>query len=210
MDNTPEFRDERFEKMKKSLYGTAILGAGKWVVHPLMPCGLEDDGTDDSKRTFEINCEFMTKILTVAKPLGITVCLENMPFPDFSLSKPGKILEIVRAVADNSFGICFDTGHVAVFPELCVGDEVRKLGSFISALHIHDNDGKFDRHLFPFEGIIDWEDFSAALYDINFDDVISLECGPSGNLTESGAEAEFAKLASYAKKIYCLSRQEIC
>ena len=37
-DNTPEDRAERFEKMAKSIRGTAILGCKNFIIHPIMPC----------------------------------------------------------------------------------------------------------------------------------------------------------------------------
>lgn len=40
---------------------------------------------------------------------------ENMPFKNFSLSKPCDILRFVKAIDDENFKICLDTGHVAVF-----------------------------------------------------------------------------------------------
>ena len=45
-DSTEEDRAERMEKMKESIRMTAILGCKNWVIHPLMPFGMDDIGTE--------------------------------------------------------------------------------------------------------------------------------------------------------------------
>ena len=56
-----------------------------------------------------------------------------------SIATPEKILEFVKEINDDHFKICLDTGHVSVFSELSIGNEIRKLGDYIRVLHIHDN-----------------------------------------------------------------------
>ena len=45
----------------------------------------------------------------------------------------------------------------------------------MKVLHVHDNDGERDRHWYPYGGVIDWNDFGAALREIGFDGTLSLE-----------------------------------
>ena len=105
----------------------------------------------------------MRELLKTAKEYDVILCLENMPFLDFSLSAPQEILKIVKEMNDDHFKICLDTGHVSVFGDLSVGDEVRRLNKEIRALHIHDNKFGIDSHYMPFFGKIDWKDFSKSL-----------------------------------------------
>lgn len=178
-DFSPEDRLERAEKMKRSIAMTAMLGCKNWVIHPIMPYGLEDIGSPDAKKTRELNLEFMRDLLSYAKEYGITICLENMPFPRFSLSSPEHILDFVKEINDENFKICLDTGHSAVFYKSAVGDAVRTLGNYIRVLHVHDDRvGGHDLHLPPRYGIIDWEDFSKALHEIGFSGSFSLETAP--------------------------------
>ena len=86
LDEREEDRAERLEKMQRSIRGAAILGSKYWVIHPIMPLGTDDVLTGKCEGTREMNLEFMHKLLTVAKQEGVTVCFENMPFVDFSLS----------------------------------------------------------------------------------------------------------------------------
>lgn len=53
---------------------------------------------------------------------------------------------------------------------------VRKIGKeYLACLHVHDNDRSGDKHNIPFTGTTDWEDFAAALKEIGYDGVLSLE-----------------------------------
>ena len=113
---------------------------------------------------------------------------------DFSLSKPEHILAFVKDFNDAHLQICLDTGHVAVFPDLSVGDEMRRLGDFIKALHIHDNGGDRDAHLYPTKGIIDWADFADAVQEIEYRGVLSLETAPPSSCDDLQFEQESAAL----------------
>ena len=102
---------------------------------------------------------------------------------------------------DEHFKVCLDTGHVAVFKELSLGDEVRRLGKHIVAFHIHDNDGRRDLHQFPGFGRIDWSDFGRALRDIGYDGSFSLETAPPTTLATPTYEAYLTALRSSAEDI---------
>lgn len=184
LDSTQEQRAERMEKMKRSILLTQQLGCKHWVVHPIMPYGIEELNTENAEKTWDLNICFMSELLEFAKKQGVTICLENMPMLDFSLATPAQILKFVKAINDTDLKICLDTGHVAVFKELTIGGAVRELGKEIKALHIHDNMGDRDAHLFPTYGCIDWSDFTNALKEIGFDGVFSLEVFPDEALDD--------------------------
>ena len=181
-------RTERMEKMKKSIAATAVLGCKNWVVHPIMPFGTEDIGTENEPKTWQMNLGFMSELLKTAKKNGVTICIENMPMHKFSMATPEKILEFVKEINDDNFKICLDTGHVSVFPSLSVGDEVRRLREEINVFHIHDNKCEIDLHMMPYFGIIDWNDFSQAIKDINYNGVFSLELSVPKKLSRTDME----------------------
>lgn len=174
-DDTKEKREVRLGEMQKSIRATAMLGCKNWVVHPIMPYGVGEKDTPESDKTWELNVDFMRKLLVTARECDVTICLENMPFVNFTISTPDKILELVQLMNDDHFKICLDTGHVAVFPECNLADVVRKLGKEIRVLHVHDNNGKADQHQLPYFGVIDWKAFYAALKDIGYEGCFSLE-----------------------------------
>lgn len=200
-DRTPDDRLERMEKMKKSIYMTSLLGCKNWVIHPLMPFGADDTVAGNEQGTWEINLQFMKELLATAKECGITICLENMPMTLFSMAKPAKILKLVEEIGDENFKICLDTGHMSVFCDLSLPDEVRRLGDKIKVLHIHDNKCGKDLHLMPYFGTIDWTAFARSLKDISFDGVFSLETKAPGNLPDYLFEKSSILLYEIANEI---------
>lgn len=200
-DSTAEKLKEKMDIMKTSIRATALLGCKNWVIHPLVPFGIDDMNIDKSNETRKINVDFMKELLNIAKEYDITICLENMPMHKFSLSKPNAIHDIVSEINDDNFKMCLDTGHVSVFGELRVGDEVRRIGKDIKVLHVHDNKYGKDLHLMPYFGIIDWDDFSRALKEIKFDGSFSLETIPPGVLPDKIFEDMCKSLFNIANEI---------
>ena len=181
-DDTCEGRAERMEKMKFSIWAAAVLECKYWVVHPIMPYGIDEMNTEKAARTWDLNLRFMYELLQTAKPLGITICLENMPFTQFSMSSPQRILEFVHVMNDPNFKICLDTGHVIALNGISAGDAVRLLDREIRAFHVHDSISGQDLHLLPYCGRIDWDDFRCALRESHFDGAVCLETAPNRTL----------------------------
>ena len=201
-DSTHESRQERMKKMEKAIMIAALLECKYMVIHPIMPYGVNDAETDYAQETWDLNIEFFSQLLICARKNNVTVCLENMPFRNFSLSKPEKILKLVETINDKHFKVCLDTGHTALFPELSLSETVHKLGDFIKTIHVHDNNGIEDSHIFPTRGIIDWSDFVKALAEIKFDGTFSLETTPSASFDNKTFDEESKKLCEIVKKLF--------
>ncbi|MBR5307619.1 MAG: sugar phosphate isomerase/epimerase [Clostridia bacterium] len=184
-ETTEEGRAVRLLEMKKSIRLASVLGCKRWVVHPIMPFGIEDIGTGNENATWELNCSFMRELIKTAHEYDVTICFENMPMHKFSIATPERILEFVREMNDEKFRICLDTGHVQVFgcDGMKLGEETRRLAGYIECLHVHDNKQERDLHLFPTFGAADWKDFSRALKDIDYKGVFSLETIPPTSLS---------------------------
>lgn len=201
MDATAEGRQERMAQMKRSIYATHLLGCKYWVTHPIMPYGPLDLDTEDPPKTWAVTKAFMAELLQYAKEQDVTICLENLPMRRFSMAHPEQILKFVKEMNDDHFKICLDTGHAALFPEVCLPDIVRQMGSEIKVLHIHDNMGDRDFHLWPTKGCIDWPGFMKALQDIDFQGVFSLETEPDVNLECEPYGHAFVQLCEIAKQV---------
>lgn len=200
-DLTPEGRAERMEKMQRSIRATATLGAPYWVIHPIFPFDCNDLKCGKAEETFEINVKFMSELLKTAKDNGITICYENMPFLNFSISKPDDILRVVKEINDDNFKICLDTGHANIFPDWSPARVMREMGEHVRVLHVHDNRWQQDMHLAPFHGTIDWLEFGASLKEIGFDGVLSLETSPSCKVPSPLFEDMFPIYARLARAI---------
>ncbi len=181
-DFTEEDRAERMEKMKKAVRAASLLGAKCMVIHPIMPFGIFDVEKQKTEETWALNLTFMRELAACGAAYDVTVCLENMPFSTFSISKPEQILQMIDAVGSKHFKMCLDTGHVNVFPELSVADELKRYREVIRALHIHDNDGKGDNHALPYFGTLDWETLGQTLATLNLPCPFSYETAPPARL----------------------------
>jgi len=139
----------------------------------------------------------------------VTICLENMPHRNFSMAKPEKVLQLAKLLDDPHFAVCLDFGHVATQENMSVADQIRLLGDKLQAVHIHDNGGEKDEHLWPGAGIIDWAEAMKALREIGYTGVFSLEThpfrDPDGTQDEGLPAEEFfgkaKKLAAAARNV---------
>ncbi len=199
-DGTAEERDTLMRDMRRGIQVTALLGCKYMVVHPLTPLGTrEPEGAGE--QTFRINVDFWRTLMPTAKKHGVTVCLENMPFHHYSHSHPADILKIVRAINDENFAICLDTGHVNVFPEADIYTEMQLIKDKLRVVHIHDNDGKGDLHQLPYFGKLDWRSFGRAWRDIGFEGAFSFECSPPAALPDGLYEKALSLMPEMAREI---------
>lgn len=201
-DSKPELYDSKFEAMKKSIKGTAIIGAKYVVMHPLMPSGWYK--SPNHAEEVAQNIEYFKKLEPYAREYGVKIAIENMPWGNTPCSTVKELADCVDAVNSEYFVACYDTGHGNCSGEKFhskekVGDAIRLLGNRLGCLHIHDNDGLDDQHMLPFNGTIDWYDFISALREIKYKGSINLECcahNLPGNL-KSDMEKIYFDIAKY-------------
>ena len=175
LENGTEDVTVRTEATKKVIRSAVILHCPYVVVHPLMPFGRDEENGKEAE-TWEANLAFLKDLATYAGSLGVTVCLENMPFKRYSLTLPDATYRMVKAVGDEYLKICLDTGHCAKF-KLQPGKVLREIGDEVRTLHVHDNDGEKDLHVLPYFGVSDWEDFGKALIETGYPGTFCLESG---------------------------------
>ena len=198
VDDTEDGRAERFEKMTKAIRGTALLGCDRMILHNFMPQRRIDT---DPVFVREINKEFFTRLCAYALPFGVTICLENMPFPCQCLARPKQTLALVKELGLENFRVCLDTGHAQVL-NVTPGDAVRLIGKKdLYALHVHDNDGLRDRHWMIGDGVTDWKDFGDALREIGFDGCFSIESKIDTSLSPEERDRVLRRLYEKAKEI---------
>ena len=187
-DTTAENRAATLEHMRLAVYGCHCLGAPYLIIHPQMPYGWGRE--DDADFALSLTVELMKNLMPDCEKYGVNLCLENMPMTAHRISTMERIAEAVKMVGHPNAAICFDTGHTNVYGH-DLGDAVRTAGKYLRTLHVHDNDGKADRHQLPYLGTADWDSFTAALAETGFDGVMSLETrGPvSRNMPEAVRDA---------------------
>jgi len=171
-DGTAEARAEWLSLMERGARMATYLGTPYMVVHPLMPFGA--NSPENPAEVLRINAEHYTRLCDYAKEIGVTVCLENMPFPELPLAHVSQITRFVDALGKDNLKVCLDTGHANV----CgtdIGEAIRMLGDGLAVFHIHDNDGKNDQHRLPGTGTANFGSMGEALAEIGFSGVLSSE-----------------------------------
>jgi sugar phosphate isomerase/epimerase len=112
----------------------------------------------DDPRKFENALSAIEHLRAFARPLGVSLLLENIPN---DLATPEKLKEIIRLLRYEDLGICFDVGHAHLMSS--VHQAFGILEDRIRSTHIHDNKRDKDSHLWPGEGTIDWEQSMQSL-----------------------------------------------
>ena len=69
---------------------------------------------------------------------------------------PGGLRMLFDEIASPVFGGCFDIGHWNLFAKMDLSEWLGLLQDHIISFHLHDNRGRFDDHLVPGDGFIDF------------------------------------------------------
>src|SRR5437899_105450 len=112
----------------------------------------------DDPRKFENALSAIEHLRAFARPLGVSLLLENIPN---DLSTPERLKEFIRLLRYEDLGVCFDVGHAHLMSSVHQAFSV--LEGRIRSTHIHDNMRDKDSHLCPGEGNIDWDQTMQAL-----------------------------------------------
>ena len=94
----------------------------------------------------------LDELRSFGKQRGVDLLIENIPNGLSSAEK----LRYFRSVTHLDVGFVFDIGHAHIMEG--VEHEFEIMKERIRSLHVHDNDGKDDKHLFPMAegGTVDW------------------------------------------------------
>ena len=184
----PAFDCEEFlEATIKNIVATNVLGCRYSVIHPVRTLGRFFD--EEYDYCHEYNLAFFKKLVPYLEKYDVSIGIEPMWLPDennvihsSACSRPEEILQFLEELGDKHFCACPDFGHVALTGKETgdtVGGYVRKLGSSVKMIHAHEVDGIKDSHTVPYtyRGIMDWEDITAALREVNYRGTVNFEVG---------------------------------
>lgn len=175
------------ECQKKSVLAAYRLGAPYIVIHPCIPQEYRYDHFRAETR--EINMRFYGELTPVLEDCRVRLGVENMFNWDPEkqcicptvCSSAEEMCDYIDALGPQ-FVACLDVGH-AQLSGSGAADMVRRLGSRLELLHVHDNDGHYDCHVAPMLGYdgqthfssVCWTDFASALHEIGYRGNLSLE-----------------------------------
>lgn len=167
---------EIFTNIVRSMKVASMLGIEYIVVHPMQHLKYEDG---NAEKLFELNMDFYNRLKPYCEKYNIKVALENMwqeIFPGkighSTCSHPDEFIRYLDTLDSEWFVACLDVGHAVLVCEN-PATMVKKLGSRLACLHVHDVNGIVDSHTLPYFGINNWDAFTSALR----------ETGYRGNLT---------------------------
>lgn len=179
-ENDDEYNRVIFPKNAElDLKATKILGAPVCVFHPGGTLS-NMSATPEEMRENAFNA-FKT-VLPFAKENGVKIALETVGANhclDDAIDFFGSFDEY-KALFDKIYGLteyseffacCIDTGHINLavkHNQPTPADFIRKMGSHVACLHLHDNNGYIDQHHTPGVVGIDFNDVFAALYEIGY------------------------------------------
>jgi sugar phosphate isomerase/epimerase len=154
------------------------------IVHP----GLQDSllsATEQNSRASVVRS--LEEIVAFASPLGVRVAVEVIPN---AMATADALVDLLDELDMPDVGACLDFGHAHLQGD--VMDAVETLSGVLVATHVHDNHGRRDEHLAPFEGSIDWTGALAALQKIGYEGTMMLELAsadPSAPALERARQA---------------------
>jgi sugar phosphate isomerase/epimerase len=128
----------------------------------------------------EKQAEVFRQLIPCAEKYGTELLVENIGFTVGGphLATADDLNEVLDRIDHPLFGVCWDTGHA----NLCGLDqyaELKKLGSRLKGLHVHDNYGMRapgnDLHLLPYWGNINFDAIISALLEIDYKGTFNFE-----------------------------------
>jgi hypothetical protein len=139
-------RIEAMDEIKRAIEVAEVIPFRFLVLH----VGVSGELFDEHK--FEGAMTSIEHLRAFARPLGVGLLVENIPN---ELTAPKKIMELLHTLHYDDVGVCFDLGHAHLEPGVEAAFETLK--PLIRSVHVHDNHGMKDEHLWPGKGTIDWK-----------------------------------------------------
>jgi sugar phosphate isomerase/epimerase len=145
-------RIDAMDEIKRALEAAEQIPFKNLVVH----LGEREDTW--SQRTLEYAEAALEHLGAFAHPLGVRLLVENLLSEP---TTPSRLITILELGHLTNVGVCLDLGHAHM--TVGVTEAIATLGDRIGSLHVHDNHGVKDEHLWPGKGTIDWKAAANAL-----------------------------------------------
>jgi sugar phosphate isomerase/epimerase len=188
----PDARTRALAEAERALWVARRIPVKVLVAHLGVPRsqqgGPGDNNRDAARRSVE-------QLQRMAAPLGVQIAIEVIPN---DLSRPGSLVHFIEEElgleeADApDVGICLDFGHAHMDGGDLV-DAIETVSGHLATTHLHDNRGRADEHLVPFQGTIDWPAALTAIQKVGYDGTLLLEIAPVSSAREALQRARKAR-----------------
>jgi len=146
--------------------------------------GPAQDGRAAARRSIE-------ELQRVARPLAVQIAVEVIPN---ELSRAGSLVHFVEedvSLDECAVGICLDFGHAHMDGDLI--DAIETVSEHLVTTHVHDNRGRADDHLVPFDGTIDWPAALTAIQKVGYEGPLMFEVATHGSAKATLVRAQKAR-----------------
>jgi len=189
-------RQAGVELVKNRVDLAADLGADVVIMHLFPPSAPEERSTfwEQARRTLD-------ELEPYCRTRGVRLALENLfrlrqpvhrePRPEDFEHNFDALVQVLDLYPPDYLGYCHDSGHATLTPGGM--ERAWPLADRLLAVHLHDNDGTWDQHRLPYDGITDWEWTASFIARSSYTKPLSLEV--SIHLSGLVYEAEFLERA---------------
>jgi sugar phosphate isomerase/epimerase len=158
-------------EVKKNIEVLAFLNGKIAVVHPGGHLFNSNDHDERKKRVERARLS-LNEITKYAEEKGVKVAVENL-LPHLVCGYSHEVLDLVNGFNTATVGICFDSSHANLAEN--PAEVLRKLSPRLITLHMSDNFGKFDDHLIPGKGKINFPELARILKEVSYQGVFTME-----------------------------------
>jgi sugar phosphate isomerase/epimerase len=178
-------RGQAMAEVERALQIARRIPMKVFVLHlgwPRTHKGFGGSNRDAARRSVE-------ELFEIAEPLGVRLAVEVIPN---DLSRPGSLVDFAEEdMESGEIGICLDFGHAHLEGDLV--DAIEIVSGHLASIHVHDNHGRADDHLVPFEGTIDWPAALTAVQKVGYDGALIFELAARGSTRETLVRARAAR-----------------
>ncbi|WP_047490838.1 sugar phosphate isomerase/epimerase family protein [Terriglobus sp. TAA 43] len=177
-------RIDAMDEVKRALEAAEQIDIDSIVLH----LGTANDTW--SERSLDLSMTAVEHIKAFAHPLGVKTLVETL---HNDVTTPEHLKEMLRIAHLDTVHVCLDIGHVNLHDMGGVESAFAVLGDRIRELHLHDNQGEKDEHLWPGEGTVDWDAVRKGVAGLKHEPVGTLEIAYEPEIDAKAMSAKAAK-----------------
>ncbi|MGE5242709.1 MAG: sugar phosphate isomerase/epimerase family protein [Betaproteobacteria bacterium] len=125
----------------------------------------------DVERRLDFCADSLNALAAICRSMGLRLAVES-PLPHLIGGTPEEFAWILQRL-DPSAGVCLDTAHTTLGH--CWDQFLAIAGARLAHVHASDHHGRFDDHLPPGDGVIDWAHIAGSLRAAGYSGWIMLE-----------------------------------
>lgn len=171
----PEELEAFSQRMYRAIDAVKIVGADYAVAHPYAVTVAAKNYSRRAQHDQVI--KQLSPFVEYAERIGVKIVVENMRItPSFYESHrycqcPDELCDVADELG---VGVCWDFGHANV-SGVRQSEGLAYIGKRLKVVHVNDNSGFEDEHIFPFSGSVDWKDAMHGLALAEFEGLFNYE-----------------------------------